>query len=425
VTTRSRGVNLAVVILAIALAIRLIATAGAWDTALLTDSADYQRHALSILDGSGFGESFLAGEGPTAFRPPAYPFLMAGVYEVAGVDPNALRVIQAFLGVLTVALIGLIALRIWSGGVALVAMAIAAVYPPLVISGTGILLEPIFLPLELGAVAALLEYRRRGRELRWLLLAGALVGFAALTRPNGLVLLLPLAIAAWPPRRAEGRSRRDLLAPIAACVLALAIVAPWTVRNSVKLDGFVPVTSQFGWALAGTYNPEANEADGVWIPPYALSRFDDIFLAANEATELEVDRELRERALDYLGDHPLYLFEVAGMNTLRMLDLTGFEHPSNVAYLNGVSVGATKVGIVCFYALALLAIAGAFTAAARRAPLFIWVVPIAMALSVIFIADTAGRYRLTIDPFVIMLASLALLAAWDRWRVPAAPPSKV
>jgi hypothetical protein len=80
--------------------------------------------------------------------------------------------------------------------VALMVLGLAAVYPPLVVSASGLLSEPLFVALELGSVAAVLAFRESGRW-RWIAAAGVLAGLAILTRTNGVVLLLPLALAAW------------------------------------------------------------------------------------------------------------------------------------------------------------------------------------------------------------------------------------
>ena len=62
---------------------------------------------------------------------------------------------------------------------------------------------------------------------------------------------MPLALIAVGAAAVARPARRLLVA------VALLVVAPWTIRNAVELRAFVPVTTQFGSALAGTYNDEA------------------------------------------------------------------------------------------------------------------------------------------------------------------------
>jgi hypothetical protein len=60
-------------------------------------------------------------------------------------------------------------------------------------------------------------------------------------------------------------------------------------------------------------------------------------------------------------------------------------------------------------------VAGAFTAAARRAPPAFWAVPGVILLSTVFL-EGMTRYRLPADPFFVMAGALALSAAAERVR---------
>ena len=55
------------------------------DYVLVHDALDYDKAAVSIASGDGWPYSRAPGR-ETAFRPPAYPVLLAGVYKVAGVE---------------------------------------------------------------------------------------------------------------------------------------------------------------------------------------------------------------------------------------------------------------------------------------------------------------------------------------------------
>ena len=61
----------------------------------------------------------------------------------------------------------------------------------------------------------------------------------------------------------------------------------------------------------------------------------------------------------------------------------------------------------------MLAVVGAFTQRARAAPLWLWSVPLLMYLSVVFLVVETPRYRTAIDPFIVLLAALALTRAVD------------
>src|SRR5206468_10977698 len=107
---------------------------------LRDDPADYHRLGVSLAGGHGFAHSVVAaGDGPTAFRPPLYPLTLGAVYTVAGHRVVVARVVQAVVGTITVALLGVLAGLLWDRRVALVAMGLAAIYPAVVLTDTALL----------------------------------------------------------------------------------------------------------------------------------------------------------------------------------------------------------------------------------------------------------------------------------------------
>ena len=157
-------------LLAVALVLRLGYVAATPDYTIVHDARDYDYYARSLARGEGYGLSFGI---PTAFRPPGYIFLLAGVYDVAGVAREGVdervppaRIVQAFIGTLAVALIGLIAAQLWGRRAALAALALGAVYLPLILIGGALMSEPLFVVLMLGSLAAAIQLRRSRHKLR-------------------------------------------------------------------------------------------------------------------------------------------------------------------------------------------------------------------------------------------------------------------
>src|SRR4051794_13498164 len=238
----------------------------------------FARHARSIVATHGSPGAVHVRGGPSALRPPAYPLVLAAAYALrggvaappgagvvfaAGHQPpraqvTAGRVEQALISTLVVVLTGLVAFQVWGRRVALVATGIAAVYLPLVAVGLTLLADPLFVVLVLAALSAALRARVADRPAvaaRWALAAGALAGLGWLTRSNGYVVLLPLALLVWTSR--PWWRARSLALPALLVASAVLVIAPWTVRNALVLHAFVPVSDNAGYTLAGTYNPVA------------------------------------------------------------------------------------------------------------------------------------------------------------------------
>jgi 4-amino-4-deoxy-L-arabinose transferase-like glycosyltransferase len=399
--------------LAIALALRIALVALTWHTRVTLDPSDFSHTAASIAQGHGYPSTNRApGGGPSAFRPPAYPFFLAGVYAIAGhTAPSLGRLAGAFLGTLSVALIGLIALRLWGRRVAIVGLGIAAVAPPLVVLSTALISEALFVPLVLGAVLTALTAQGSERRYRWTIATGVLVGLASLTRINGLILLVPFVLA-FAPRG----SLRRLRAWGSAAVLILAAcltIAPWTVRNWIVLGDFIPISDESGYTLAGTYN-HVSRTD---------RKFPAIWIEAEHGASPEYAHILRRARLEHwneptYGSHlqaaafadirrdPSYVLKVAYWNTIRILNIGDVRLARHNLSNTDIPLAPALLLINSAPLLEVLALGGLLTRGARRAPKWFWLVP-ACLLTTVFVSGFI-RFRAPIDPFFVMLAALLL-----------------
>jgi 4-amino-4-deoxy-L-arabinose transferase-like glycosyltransferase len=385
----------------------------------LRDAADYDRHAISIAQGDGYPTA-AAPDRPTAYRPPGYPFFLAGVYLLAGVSDASAdhrlaagRIAQALLGTAIVALCALLAWRLLRDRprVPVAAAALAAVWLPLILVGSVIASEPLFTLLVLAAVVAALEHRRGGHALRWAALAGVFAGLAALTRSNGIVIVGPLMLAVWTGR--PWLSARALVAPAVVAVAAALVVTPWLVRNAIVFDAFIPIANQTGAALAGTYN-DAARADrrypGAWRVLNDVPDYYDIYRHKPRVPEPVLDRQLRDAALRYAADHPGYVVEVAARNTLRMVDLAGLDSTRRTAVAIGIRREWVTASVVWCWAALVLALTGVLALRGRAGPWAVWAVPALLVLSVVFLNVESPRFRTPIEPFLIVPAAAAVAA---------------
>jgi hypothetical protein len=229
------------------------------------------------------------------------------------------------------------------------------------------------------------------------------------------VLLVPLVAAAW---SARPRWSWRALAPPALLLAAAALtIAPWTIRNAVVMHRLIPVADQDGMGLAGTYNARSAADRRI---PYRWLFYTEV--PANAAlgrlaprlSEPELGDRLRSKAIDYVGEHPFAPLAVAYHNTRRLLELEGAFAWQTSGSAIGIQLGLTDVAAASFWLLAVLAALGAFTSGARAAPRWLWLSALLFYLSIVFVNAETPRFRAPIDPFLLMLAALALAALVRR-----------
>jgi 4-amino-4-deoxy-L-arabinose transferase-like glycosyltransferase len=423
-TRNGRGIVVAILLVALVVRLAAVVATESWYEPR-TDAADFDAIATSIANGDGYGPARLPpATGDSALRAPLYPATLSAVYFVAG-DGNwtAGRVANACIGVALVAMIGLIAAQIFRRRrVAAVAMAFAAVYPPLILVGTGLQLEPLLVTLCLATLAAALQHRRAPRGLTWPIVAGVLLGLAVLTRELGFLIIPSIVWLLWTGR--PRFSRRALVAPLVFLFAGFLVALPWVVRNTLTFDQFVPISTGSGYGLAGTFNETAMEngsAPGLWIEPQQDPRMLQVLTERRRYTEVQMDEDLRAEVLEVLRDHPIYPLKAVIWGTQRLFDWDGGDYSTTIiAEYVPYSKALTRLAVYTGYIGFALAVAGAFFKATRRVHFAVWLIPILMYAFIVITLPASIRYRASIEPYFVLLASLPLTAGVDRlerwWR---------
>ncbi|MEP6954007.1 MAG: glycosyltransferase family 39 protein [Solirubrobacteraceae bacterium] len=354
------------------------------------DDHSYLVHAVALVKTGGYPVFETQGiVAPTAYRAPGFPVVLALARSVLGHDLLGPRLVQVLIATVGVGLVGIVAHKIWGRRTALAATALAALSPVLIVYSGSLISEPLFVVLELGALACALEARRRPR---WAIAAGMLGGAAALTRPAGLALLLALALCAG--------GRRTAL--VVVCLGALT-VAPWTIRNAVVFHTFIPVSTEAGNTLAGTYN-DKSAGDGLWRDP----RLSNVYPRERAKTIGDgpaTDAILTRAVIGYVADHPLQPLRVAWFNAGRLAGVapTSFaSHSLDTISLPHTAAPVVRLGLMLMAALALV---GVFTRAARRAPAGWWLAA-AMVLASTLLVNAEQRFAVPLQAFLAPLAVL-------------------
>jgi 4-amino-4-deoxy-L-arabinose transferase-like glycosyltransferase len=408
------------------------------------DATAYAKIARSLDEDRGFTLGSAATQ-PASNYSPGLPLFVAGVYKLAGgVHERTARLVLALLGALTVLFTYLIGRRLSGPGAGLIGAVAIAVYPALLEYQGMLMGEPLAATLLSGAALAAFwavgaghlargSCRRAGgpagspravldpsaprhpRE-RWLL-PGALFGALALVRPEylGVVLLVSLVVLA----REIRVDRRRSVAKAALLLVGVAIVVvPWTVRNAIALDRFVPISTGGGQVLfAGTYLPSNGDPEKVGaevvahhpelFEPGALQRLrlEQILarLAAHRYPALESDKALsrmgKEQLWDDISEEPV---EYAGFVAAKVGRI--WSHgPRDVMRM--------PVWEALHWLLVALGMVGLVVLALQRR----WE---ALLLATIFVAITAISALLAASPrrvLVMMPLVAALAGAGSTW----------
>ncbi len=237
------------------------------------------RIAVSLASGHGFSSPFGPPTGPTAWEPPLYPYLTAGVFLLFGIYSKAsafvLLVLNSTFSALTCLPIFLIAKRMFSEKVAVWSAWSWALLPNVMFWCTRAVWETSLSALLLATALWLaLKLEDRDGWLAWLEF-GVVWGLIALNGTSLLSFLPAAGLWAWYRRAKLGKS--SLAGVVLASLVFFACITPWLVRNYQTFGKFIFIRDNFGAELR---LGNGNGADGTLMlyldPPhdsYAMHQF--------------------------------------------------------------------------------------------------------------------------------------------------------
>lgn len=241
---RSRNNLLILFLLAFLLRLGAVIVLHAWRH---PDAIEHKTIATSLVTGHGFAFNDFGYFGPSSFQSPTYPFLLAGMFEIFGVQTPAayfaILALNCLIGAAIVPLTWLLARMLGgSEAVAFVAAVLVMIWPTQIYACTTAQAIALIAACVTGAMG-LFYYSVRTRRLGpWI--AFSIIGvLGALTEPAFLppMACMGLLVLFW--RGLPGRLRvRNAAILLGVTILMLG---PWTLRNRRVHGAWVPVKSSF------------------------------------------------------------------------------------------------------------------------------------------------------------------------------------
>ncbi len=333
---------------------------------LLSDSREYRDIAINIAAGDGV----ILHEGAKAKRPPGYPLFLSLSEKLFPGKQEVLFLSQAFLGGGLCVLVFLIGRITVGKTVAVLAALLCAVYPLLIYSGSSLLIEPLYSILFIFEIFFLI--RAQG-EWKYGWLAGLAGGLASLVQAGHILFFLPVLLY-----------RRGKYA-VPYLVTFLFVISLWSWRNREVLGEWVPITTQSGYTLYESMGPDATGGTVgsiMKLPPQ------------KGLGEVAYDRLLRDLAWENVT--PNRFLSLALQKQKRFWSV--------VPNAEGMKSGMFYFATLCFLPI-LFGFMFALLKWRRIREEAGWLLlPIAYTATLHLIFLGSIRYRLAVEPFLILLA---------------------
>ncbi len=376
------------------------------------------RIARAVVTGYGYADPFTGHTGPTAWSPPLYPLLLAGVFRVFGVYSAAsawwILVLNSFFSAAVAPAVYEIALRCYGAvnpnrSVALWSGWLWALYPA---AGqyavhwvwetsltTCLFAWVLVVALRIGGVGG-----RSKKTIGLWSAFGVLWAMIFLSNPT-LVLFLPLC-GLWMLVKSKSGFHGISHATLAA-VLFLALTAPWVYRNWLVFHAFIPSRGNLGAEL---YQSMLPENDGFpWGITVSFVASDPEYIRYRTLGEVEYVRQQNELAHALIQSHPQ---RFAGYALKRVYFYwVGVPHPIERGW-NGWLTEIVREMNFCL--LSLAGLMGLALSVYRRIPAA-WLFASAFLLLPIpyYFITSGARFRHPLEP-LICIFGVFLFQSADR-----------
>ncbi len=375
------------------------------------DARAYATLGKTLIEQGHFGY----GARESAFRPPLYPYLLAAVFRVAGENYLAVRLVQAFLGSLACLALCGVGFSLFGRRAGLLAGLVMAVYPFILYFTAETMTETLFIVLTITAFFLLVLLIRRSD--RWLApAAGLALGLSVLCRPSALIFVLASAAGAG-YLLLRGGSRAAAGRLLLSAAIAIVVIVPWSVRNTLLFGRPTFVTTYTGLNL---YKGLPGKDDDTSVPDlgYEMHWIEDARRPALPASEPELDHRAMVYWIRSVRSDPMAYFREKAHDLRRFW--FDFHLGGPLANAKGAVLALSALAYLLCLGLAL----GQTLVSWRRRELGRIVLPwLVIGLTMIsYVPFFAGkRFRIaTVDPCLILLAaafvSSRLGDRWTRWR---------
>lgn len=347
------------------------------------------------------------------FRAPLYPYLLAAIYATFGHNYFLPRILQHLLGLLSIYLTYRIGRKIFSDRIALLAAGMMTGYGLFLFFEGELLLDSLALLLNLAAIAGLISLKPE-RTAPWLA-TGALVGLAALARPN-VLLFVPVVIG-WIYRTftTEARTKRHFKAILFLAGVAL-LLAPVTLHNFFVGKDQVLIASQGGINFYIGNNPAADGYSATFPGLGSNWNYADVAFQANLAAgrklkPSEISSFYFRRGLQFIQNQPVDFFKLLVRKVYLLFNATEISNNFDfyfsrkftpVLYFQPLHFGIVGPLLILSW---FLIWRKQISLSREGGLVLIFIFTYSLSLMAFFIFD---RIRLALIPFFLIFAAAAL-----------------
>lgn len=380
------------------------------NTQPISDFLWYHELALSLISNNGYRIKGVL----TAYEPIGYPAFLALIYYFFGANIVFPKIANIILSSIGMTFLYRISGKYISKKSGIICTLFIAILPVNIVYTSVLSTEILFTTLYIILTYFILK---GSNKTALNILMGIILGILALIKPY--MLIYPAVILAM-QFFCNVKISKTLIANF--CVITLSmivIILPWTIRNYIVFDKFIPVSTNGGYNLYVNNNPYAN---GGWQDPFKFPNspmlkyeFSDIGFW----DEIKVDEEGKKLAVEWIVKNPDKFLKLGFIKLKRVFIIhdsgywaikkiqgdTEFPYKTQLSSLNKKIHNITLVFVIIYVLAIIIKIL-------KKRPLLyihkIILLNLLFYVSVTFAFEGQPRYLFPLWPFYAIIVSCLL-----------------
>ena len=387
------------------------------------DERVFDNIALSLINGNGYASGLYRAN-------PVLPFFLATLYELLGHSYLAARLVQSIIGTLTVLLMFSLAQRLFNRRVAFLCGLVMAFYPPLIyICGVFVVTCLFTFLIALSMYLLSSNNKPNGQpSVSLLVLSGVALGITVLCRPIFLSFI-PFA-AFFVAFSYTASTVRRISYAVVLVVVAFLTIFPWTLRNYVRYERLILVSTGKGLHLwRGNNELSRGDSDDRHLHPGSgriwtkrLKEFDPsrqkeltqtygkVVADLQALDQIERDTYLQNLALSLIIEHPGRSLALFARKVKTLFTPFSIVHDENMHIIT--SKKSLILSFVVFPTI-FLGLFGAFHSLREWRKYLLLYLLIASQTLAYGLLTACTRFRIPIDPYIILFASYGMIVICD------------
>ncbi len=363
---------------------------------LFGDEIFYENTGANIMLGSGYSY----GGHLIVEKPPGYPVFISLVYSIFGRSFIPVRIIQAVMDALMCIVLYAITRRLFDEKVAILSGILCSMHYFFLKSLQLIRPDTLQMFFIVISVFYWIKWREKFSKIDAALL-GIFSSISVMLKANMAMLSFLIILIELFRVIKNKQERLDIFIKSALIFVLLFSfpIAIWTVRNYKVFNTFIPLATDSGLALYSSYNPPEGKKFGILSDDSVTKK------AQNIVSEVERSRYLTAKTVERIITHPKEIIRLIPLKILFFWSVFDWETLGDGQGTYNFSTAF----ILPFSILGLIFLRSRFS----------YFYPITVPIIYVFILGIVfiglPRFRLAIEPFLIILAAFSIVHFYNKY----------